>query len=114
LLLEDTPLKTRRRKKPTDTNISSHHRSGYHQWTADQCRDLVNMETKFLDYDFTKHPIAQPDLRLGSQPSGVNEVAGNMGNARNHALNAVANRAEPVPSATENTKDIGMEALKYY
>lgn len=73
------------------------------------------METKFLDYDFTKHTITQSDLRLGSEPSGVNEVSGNMGNARGHALNAVADQAKPDGvDNTDNTKDIKLDSLKYY
>jgi hypothetical protein len=72
------------------------------------------METKFLDYDFTKQVITQSDLRLGSEPSGVNEVSGNMGNARGHALNAVADQAKPDVVAVDNTKDITLDSLKYY
>lgn len=73
------------------------------------------METKFLDYDFTKHTITQSDLRLGSEPSGANGLSGNMGNARGHALNAVTDQAKPDEVAVDdNTKDITLNSLKYY
>ncbi|KAM3582974.1 hypothetical protein VKS41_004730 [Umbelopsis sp. WA50703] len=120
LLLEDTPLKTRRRKKqPTDTNNSSQHRSFSQQWTADQCRDLLNMEKKFQDYDFTKQRNVN-EVRLGTQPSGANGISGNLGHARGRSLDGM-----PTPTAavkledqTDNNStpvdDVQLDALKYY
>jgi hypothetical protein len=115
LLLEDSPLKSRKRKKPTETNIYSH-RSFAQQWTADQCRDLVKMEERFLDYDFTKqHVIVRSgDVRLGSEPSGVNLIAGNMGNARDHALNAVTKPPEVRVVDDTRESNIKLDELKYY
>lgn len=120
LLLEDTPLKTRRRKKqPTDTNTSSQHRSFSQQWTADQCRDLLNMEKKFQDYDFTKQHSAN-EVRLGTQPSGVNEISGNLGHARGHSLTNVSNPSSTIKpeEQTDNNSmhvdDVKLEELKYY
>jgi hypothetical protein len=115
LLLEDSPLKSRKRKKPTETNISSH-RSFAQQWTADQCRDLVKMEERFLDYDYTKqHVIVRSgDVRLGSEPSGVNLIAGNMGNARDHALNTVTKPPEVRVVDDTRESNIKLDELKYY
>lgn len=120
LLLEDTPLKTRRRKKqPTDTNTSSQHRSFSQQWTADQCRDLVNMEKKFHDYDFTKQHNAN-EVRLGAQPSGVNEISGNLGHARGPSLNNVSDPSSTIKPEEHTDKDsthvedVKLDELKYY
>lgn len=121
LLLEDIPLKTRRcKKKPTDTNTSSQHRSFSQQWTADQCRDLLNIEKKFQDYDFTKQHNAN-EVRLGTQPSGVNGISGNLGHARGHSLNDVPNNPtsaiKPEDQTDNNSAhvdDVKLDELKYY
>lgn len=73
------------------------------------------MEEKFLDYDFTKqHAAAQNDVRLGSEPSGVNGIAGNVGNARDHALNAVTGSTKPELRVETSSDSIKLDQLKYY